>query len=97
MSEPRIGREGLQTIADARMRRDDHGNLRGEADGLAQRRRAGIVGDFGIEGRERRNGGSQHVHRVGALHGADHDLLDESRSPRTAECCAEITTLLERV
>ena len=75
MRKPAVGGYRFESLADARMRGDDHGDLRGQADALTQRSLARDVGDLRIERRERGGGGAQHVHRMGGLHHAD-DVVD---------------------
>ena len=69
---------------------DDHRHLGGEADSLAERRLAGVVGALRVEGAERGHRGAQHLHRVGVGDGAD-DVVDRARQlARLAQAGLEV-------
>ena len=72
MTEARVGRNRLTTVANMLMCCDYHRHLDGEPDAFAQRCCRRFVRGLGIERRERGNRGAQHVHRVGALDETDH-------------------------
>src|ERR1700720_495974 len=73
---------GLQTLAQTRMCRDDNWNLRGQSNALSDDRVARIVCSFRIEGSEGGDGRAQYIHRMRCLDGAD-DIEDRLwRFPR---------------
>ena len=81
---------GLPAPADVLVGGDDHRHLGGEADSLAQRRLAGVVGALRIEGAERGHRGAQHFHRVRVGDGAD-DVVDGARQlARLAQAALEV-------
>jgi len=71
MAQSRIRRHRRAAVADVIVRSDDHRHLRREPETLAQRGRGRVVGHLGVEGRERRDRGAQHVHRMGTCERAD--------------------------
>src|SRR5262245_6997534 len=62
---PWVGRDQGPAAADALPGGHQGGHLRGEPQGLAQRRLARVVGGIGIERREGRDAGAQHLHGRG--------------------------------
>ena len=93
MRKPGVGGYRVESLADARMRGDDHGDLRGQADAFTQRGLAREVGDLRIERRERGDGGAQHVHRMGGLHHADDAVDVLGQAARSPEVVVEVGEL----
>ena len=64
--ERAVGFDDWLAFADAIEDGDDHGDLRGEAVGLADVGVVRLVGFVGVVDAEQRDGGAQHLHRRGA-------------------------------
>jgi hypothetical protein len=83
----------FQSVAQTRMRGDDHRRLRGQAYPLADHGVAGIVRRVGIERGERRGRGTQHIHRMRRFDGVD-DVEDRrGKFPRDLQLSVELRKL----